>query len=302
MRRVVSRVAAIEPSHRTFRWTGVTGGVLAAMLFGSPDLGAQTLGTSRPLTLTGTVLDTAQLPVSEANVELLGLGRAQSDAAGLFRFSAVPGGGPILLHVTRIGFQPLLKVIRLPDADSVDIDVTLRPSITRLAPVVVREDSTITPLSDPTGFDRRRRNSGGGHFITDADIERSRSSSTSQILRTVPGVSVNTRGEVVVERGAMTLKGPPCNTAIVFVDGVAIPTEKKAFTSEFDDDTGFSVDQVPIQFIRGIEVYAGPAATPVELRSSRTVCGTVAIWTKAMAQSRRDSIAPSYGRPPKIPD
>jgi hypothetical protein len=292
----------MTPWRRAFRWTAITGAVLAAMLFGSPDLGAQTRGTSRPLTLTGSVLDTAQLPVSEANVELLGLGRAQSDAAGLFRFSAVPGGGPILLHVTRIGFQPLLKVIRLPDADSVDIDVTLRPSITRLAPVLVREDSTITSLADPTGFERRRRSSIGGHFITDADIERSRSLNTSQILRTVPGVRVNTRGEVVVERGAITVEGPPCHTAIVFVDGVAIPTEKKAFTNQYDDDTGFSVDQIPIQFIRGIEVYAGPAATPVELRSSRTVCGTVAIWTRAAAQGRRDSLPATHGRPPKTSD
>jgi hypothetical protein len=42
----------------------------------------------------------------------------------------------------------------------------------------------------------------------------------------------------------------------------------------------FNINTVPPMDIRGIEIYSGPATTPTRLRSPKTVCGTVAIWTK----------------------
>jgi len=35
-----------------------------------------------------------------------------------------------------------------------------------------------------------------------------------------------------------------------------------------------------VQSIRGIELYRDPGTTPPELRSDKTNCGTLAIWTK----------------------
>jgi hypothetical protein len=57
-----------------------------------------------------------------------------------------------------------------------------------------------------------------------------------------------------------------CVGAQVFVDGVMMPQP-------------FDVNTVSPQSIRGIELYRGPATTPAELRSTKTVCGTLAIWT-----------------------
>jgi hypothetical protein len=37
---------------------------------------------------------------------------------------------------------------------------------------------------------------------------------------------------------------------------------------------------IDAQSIKGIELYRGPATTPPELRSPKTVCGTLAIWTR----------------------
>jgi outer membrane cobalamin receptor len=54
----------------------------------------------------------------------------------------------------------------------------------------------------------------------------------------------------------------------VFVDGVAMRPG------------AFSVNDISIASIRGIEIYRGPATTRMQLRSSKTACGTVAIWTK----------------------
>jgi hypothetical protein len=58
-----------------------------------------------------------------------------------------------------------------------------------------------------------------------------------------------------------------CTSMQVFLDGTHV-------------EDGFDVNTVPPDAIRGIEVYAGTATTPPELRSFGTVCGTVAIWTK----------------------
>jgi len=42
----------------------------------------------------------------------------------------------------------------------------------------------------------------------------------------------------------------------------------------------FNINQVALDRIRAIEVYRGAATTPPSLRSAKTNCGTVAIWTK----------------------
>lgn len=250
------------------------GALLASAIFAvstAPRLRAQA-SPAVTATLTGTVLDTAQMPIGGAVVELLGLGQMRSDSGGAFRFTGVPGGS-VILHVAKIGLQPVMRVISVAAGDSMDLDVTLRPAAYQLPTVVVHEDSSGKRL-DLTGFERRRQN-GAGHYITADEIAQRHFAQTSQLLRTLPGVSVNDRGVVTIERGVGTFIGTSCQSAVVLVDGVAIPAEKKAFNNE----TGFDINAIPTQFIKGIEVYSGPATIPVELRSSRAVCGMVAIWT-----------------------
>jgi hypothetical protein len=53
----------------------------------------------------------------------------------------------------------------------------------------------------------------------------------------------------------------------VFVDGTLV-------------GENFDINSIPPSSIRGIEMYRGPATTPLELRSYATPCGTVAIWIK----------------------
>jgi hypothetical protein len=239
-------------------------GAAVAQLSIAGRLGGQatTPGSAR---LTGTVLDTAQLPVSGAIVELLSLGQTRSDDGGAFRFVGVPAGS-VILHVAKIGFQPVMKVVALAGGDSVDLDVTLRPAIYQLATVVVHRDSSYAVRSDPTGFDRRRRN-GMGHYIAVDEIVQKHFTETSHLLRAMPGVSVRSDGVIRIDRGQLTLVGSACAGVSVQVDGVRMP-----------DD--FNVNVIPISAVRGLEVYSGPATTPEELVTSRTVCGTVVIWTR----------------------
>jgi hypothetical protein len=235
---------------------------------------ANTLGSAR---LTGTVFDTTQLPLTGAVVELLGFGQTRTNSAGLFRFAGLPAGS-VILHVAKIGFKPVMKVIALGTADSVDLDVTLRPATYQLATVVIHRDSSYL-MPDPTGFEYRRRN-GMGHYITADEIAQRHVSRTSELLRTLPGISINDRGQVKSLRGVNTFIGTSCQDegVVVLIDGVAMAGDHNPL---IPTETGFDINTIPPAIIRGIEVYAGPATTPEELGTSRSsVCGTVAIWTR----------------------
>jgi hypothetical protein len=234
---------------------------------------ANTLGSAR---LTGTVLDTAQLPLTGAVVELVGFGQTRTNSTGLFRFAGVPAGS-VILQVAKIGLQPVIRVIDLAAGDSVDLDVTLGPAAYQLATVVVYRDSSYI-MPDATGFDRRRRN-GMGHFITADEIAKRHVLETSELLRTLPGISINGRGQVKSLRGVNTFIGTSCQDegVVVLIDGVAMAGDHNPLKPT---ETGFDINTIPPGVIRGIEVYLGPATTPQELVTARSaVCGTVAIWT-----------------------
>ena len=93
-------------------------------------------------------------------------------------------------------------------------------------------------------------------------------------------MKVDTGGIVLIDRGvisykrmlskATTLFGDQfidCVGVQVFVDGAMMPQP-------------FDVNTISPKIIKGIELYRGPATTPLELRTPKTVCGTLAIWTR----------------------
>jgi outer membrane cobalamin receptor len=134
-----------------------------------------------------------------------------------------------------------------------------------LAPVEVRDSAA--PPRDPTGFEQRRR-SGHGLYLTQREIEGRHAIRVEHLLGQLPGIQVDTAGVVRADRGRTSLFGDNCRDGVqLFVDGVAVSAD-------------FSLRNLMSTALRGIEVYRGVASTPVELRSPRTVCGTVAIWTK----------------------
>jgi outer membrane cobalamin receptor len=133
-----------------------------------------------------------------------------------------------------------------------------------MTPIVVR-DSAVT--RDPTGFDQRRL-TGHGLYLTEADISRRHAQRVEHLLASLPGLQVDSSGVVRVDRGRISFFADNCGAGMqLFIDGVAV-------------DGSFTLRNLSASALRGIEVYRGVASTPVELRSARTTCGTVAIWTK----------------------
>jgi hypothetical protein len=213
--------------------------------------------------------------IEDAVVDLVGLGRARTDSAGAFRFSGLPPGS-FILQATKIGFRPSLKMIVVRPNYELTVPFTLERAAQELERVIVRTDSAVDLRTDPTGFDLRRR-SGMGSYITNDEIEAKHFTDTEQAFRAIPGVEVDRAGHVGISRGEISINAV-CAGAQVFVDGVAMGGSSVGISKT--QSKAFSINEISLSSIRGIEVYRGPATTPVVLRGKETACGTVAIWTK----------------------
>ena len=244
-------------------------------------LPADVVAQSPTAEIEGRVRGTDGAAIERVTISLLGASDLETDSTGVFRFTSL-SPGTYFLRATRLGNAPVLKNITVAASERVRVEITLNPIVHQLTAVVVRADSTITALNDPTGFERRRRTE-QGVFMTEEQIERRRAIDTEQLFLTLPNVRVDTGGIVLIARGDISLRrtlfpnygqGDPasaqfldCVGVQVFVDGAMMPQP-------------FNVNSIPPQWIKSIELYRGPATTPLELRTPKTVCGTLAIWTK----------------------
>jgi hypothetical protein len=214
--------------------------------------------------VSGVVTSADGRAVSHAEVGLLGLGVAVTDSAGLFGFLGVPAG-TFFIRVQRLGFRPIMQAVTFDGVHPLSVTLRFEEKGVMLAPVVVH-DST-SDAREPSGFTRRSQ-SGQGLFLTEGDIARRHAHRVEHLLASVPGLQVDTAGVVRVDRGRMSLYGDNCQLGVqILIDGVAVGAD-------------FSLRSMSVDALHGIEVYRGVASTPVELRSARTACGTVAIWTK----------------------
>jgi hypothetical protein len=214
--------------------------------------------------LSGVVLAADGRPVGQADVALLGLGVTRTDSLGRFGFHGVPAG-TLLVRVQRLGFNPILQSVAFDGMRSQHLTLRFGEATTMLAPVVVRDSANT--VREPTGFEQRRHN-GHGLYLTERDISERHAQRVEHLLEQLPGLQVDSSGVVRADRGRTSIFGDNCRDGVqLFIDGVAV-------------NGSYTLRNVSPAALRGIEVYRGVASTPVELRSSRVACGTVAIWTK----------------------
>ena len=227
---------------------------------------AHAIGTAR---LTGTVTANGR-PVSGAQVQVLGFAsKARSDSAGRFAMTGLPGGTQTV-QVLALGAAPARTIIELKPGGNADVHVNVDPNAVAIAPVSVIAERTRVAR---TGFDERRK-MGFGHFITIDDIERAHPFDTSDLFRTVPGMSVSRSGFRTVvgfARGQGFGVDHRACPADVFVDGVHVMM----------DETMSIDDWVRPDQIESIETYNGLAGVPPFARGLRLYCGVIAIWTKS---------------------
>lgn len=205
-------------------------------------------------------------PASGSHVEIVGTkAAAVADERGEFALGGAPSGTQMLL-VRRLGWEPREVPVDLSASRPQRVSVQLKKFVPVMDPVVVTARSE-KALGD-VGFTSRQK-SGMGNYLTASDIERRQPTQLSDVLRTLPGLTVRQNGfqtEIVSTRvGGLTNQG----CVNYFVDGMP-----------FQAVGGDANDFVNPREVAGIEVYQ-PSLVPAQFMSNNgRSCTTIVIWTK----------------------
>ncbi len=233
-------------------------------------------------TLRGRVLiktDSATRPAAAAEVLLPRLLKsARTTPDGAFAFAALSRGTYTVL-VRDVGYRPVLARVTVPlPADSVR-EFVLTPIALELPGVAV----TATAVSSKMrGFEERRLTNAGGRFITRAELAKHEEWPLSDVLRSVPGARLarqpdntvfleSTRSEGVA--GFQEQRRTACYYQ-VYLDGTLVYQPNRAPNPP-------NIDDFAPNGIEAIEIYAGPASTPMRFGGIGAACGTIVLWTRA---------------------
>jgi TonB family protein len=193
--------------------------------------------------------------------------RVFTDEEGRFRVNGLPNGRATVA-VRRIGYRPTTRDLEIPAAQA--LALALDPVPQGLSTVVVK-DRRVRYTGWAAPF-YQRRDRGMGRYVTREDLDRRNAMRTTDVLRAVPGLAINStmRGSVI------RIRGSRCDP-LVWLDGTP------ALSGYFD------VDNLQPNTLEGIEVYSGVSTVPVELRGPRgeESCGVIALWTRVPEPRRR---------------
>jgi hypothetical protein len=223
-----------------------------------------TAGIQHP-SINGMVTDSIGRPLAGTEVRLVVkdtvVSVTRTDEDGRF---AVAGNiqGRSLLQLRRLGFQ-LREVELFFPRDST------RPLLIQLE--VAAQELGATQVLDSSGahgwlreFLERRQSNSHGHYFTRDDILKRRPQFLSEMLRTVPGVSIGQ-----LRTGGFRLRMRGCRYApMIWIDGTRAPGSELDEVARADD-------------VGALEVYPTPAGVPAQyLDRSNVGCGTILVWTR----------------------
>lgn len=245
---------------------GVLWRIALVALFAT-SLAAQSGATTgaQPTTINGMVTDLTGRPLVGAEVRLVVQDTAVSvtttDDDGRF----VVGGnvqGRSWLHTRRLGFQSRDVELFFPRDSTRILLIQLEAAAQDLAVTEVRDSSDVASWWPE--FQQRRQTNNLGRYFTRDDILKRQPQFLSEILRTVPGVSV-----AQSRTGGFVLRMRGCRYApLIWIDGI------RARGSELDEVA--RVDDVG-----AMEVYPTPSGVPAQyLDRSNVGCGTILVWTR----------------------
>ncbi len=234
----------------------------------------------------------------------------RTDSAGRYDLCGLPDGVRLTALVTADERRSAPVQMVLPDDQINVLDIVIgKPTVVAAAEPAKASGGTVRVTAPQNRamreFERRRRR-GNGVYMTRAQIDQQRASRLTDLLRTMPGVSVtpSESGALVVElrrtrqytfnpeAGARPDSGAPPPT---LPDQVGGPLAMKKCPA------GFLVDGLPIdgsgsadidvrpEMVEAIEVYAG-GQVPIEYAARNSDCGLVMIWTRNFAG--RPDLAP----------
>ena len=196
--------------------------------------------------------------------------QAVTDSGGRFRVT-LNGPGAYRLRIRHVAYTAIdSDPVRVGVGETVSIEIRLAETRIPVEPLIVTIRTTDPRLAE---FHERRLSANSGRFITRTDIQRRPAARTSDLLRSVAGVTVvgvqmrgRTRTRYLIRmRGA----GETCEPAI-YIDGQSV---RQLPESTIDDLLEPSV-------IEGVEIYTSTATAPARYAAHGS-CGVVLFWTGA---------------------
>jgi carboxypeptidase family protein/TonB-dependent receptor-like protein len=209
----------------------------------------------------GNVLPGARVALRGTDVETV------ADANGAYSLANLPAGTQTI-EARAIGFVPIARSVTLTSKRPVHFDVRF-DSAARILQTVEVTGKLIYDRATQEFNEAKKR--GFGYFIDRETIENRQPFSTTDLLRTAPGVMVTTSGQPgssanIVIRGGGGFSGS-CQPGIV-VDGLPL-----------GGDAGDIDLLARPEDIAGLAVYRGPSEVPVQYASAGS-CGLIQIWTR----------------------
>jgi hypothetical protein len=225
----------------------------------------------------------------------------RTDSAGRYDFCGLPDGVRLTARATLENRHSAPLQVVLPPRELSVLDIVVG-SPTVVVTDAMPKDGAAVVRGNALGnqamrdFERRRRR-GAGVYVTRVQIDRLHASRLTDVLRTLPGVSVapDQSGGLVVElrrsrqytfdltAGARSDSASQSMPAQVSGPVTVKKCPAGFLLDGFPIDAGGTVDaEVRPDMIAAIEVYAG-GQVPIEFAARNSDCGLVMIWTRAFA-------------------
>ncbi|HEU4995360.1 MAG TPA: carboxypeptidase regulatory-like domain-containing protein [Gemmatimonadaceae bacterium] len=221
-------------------------------------------------TITGTVVDSLQQPIRDADVILRpGNHRARSDSLGRFTLAELDDGN-FFLAARKVGYAPDRLDGKLSKNGRLNVKLTLKRSVQLDTVQVVASRQCSEQSLD--GFMCRQHN-GGGVFLDYPDIDERGVDYTADLFKDIPGFRVALRStRFGPERVAVASNGFGCITSLVDGRPVTLANPIPRLPTDLSAvEVYFRPDSVPKEYQR----YTWPAAGIT--RSGR--CSVVVYWT-----------------------
>ena len=197
------RVVAAAPAPPPSSAPGAQGATAA------PPPAPKPLGTAQ---LNGTVVGADGKPLEGAQVYLVGTAvGARADSRGIFRLSGLPAGTQTV-EVRLISYSPKRYTVDLSPHRESKLAAVMDAKAQVLGEITVQGK----PTSSIPGFDDRAKR-GLGTFLNRQEIENRQSILTTDLFRTIPGLTVGFDGSNYVVQSSRSL-GSGCQVAW-YLDG-----------------------------------------------------------------------------------
>lgn len=220
----------------------------------------------------GRVLDSlTAAPISTAAVMLLdssdvAVDWAETDSLGRFVLRA-PAVGDYRLFADRLAYREVFSEdLPLWDAGSLEVLLRMAPRPVELDALTVTAEGRLVKLEDE-GFYRRQAFA-PGYFFDVEEIEKWKPTFITDMLRSVPSVSVRRVDSTgaVVPFNRRSYRGCPMK---VVLDGYKVDV--------YSEGLDFFA---PAVNVIGIEVYPSGVGAPIQHRGLDAFCGIIMIWTR----------------------